>query len=217
MTCSGLQIPCSSPLFCILGSFSQTRAMSHRQGRSHGPTSVSPPWDPSSGTSAWVALDLPPPGCGVLAGAQAQGKLETPVTAPLGTSDDRCHRRSSQNCQQPSSLFLLPSGGIYYGFEKWISDKDWKTFMRLVGLEDIDIENCECENRNNVTEQHHQMLLRWRTQLGREASVFKLFAALRKMQLHMHLENIINGLLAEGILGRRGDTSQIRSGSGLGL
>lgn len=38
VTRSGLQIPCSSPLFCILGSFSQTRAMSHRQGRSHGPT-----------------------------------------------------------------------------------------------------------------------------------------------------------------------------------
>lgn len=79
--------------------------------------------------------------------------------------------------------------------------------MRLVGLEDIDIEKCERENRNDVTEQHHQMLLRWRTQLGRGASVFKLFAALHKMQLHMHLENIINGLLAEGILGRRGDTS----------
>ncbi|XP_048073336.1 tumor necrosis factor receptor superfamily member 10A-like isoform X2 [Ursus arctos] len=98
-------------------------------------------------------------------------------------------------------------GRIYYGFEERISDKDWKTFMRLVGLEDIDIEKCERENRNDVTEQHHQMLLRWRTQLGRGASVFKLFAALHKMQLHMHLENIINGLLAEGILGRRGDTS----------
>ncbi|XP_040494724.1 uncharacterized protein LOC103671064 [Ursus maritimus] len=98
-------------------------------------------------------------------------------------------------------------GRIYYGFEERISDKDWKTFMRLVGLEDIDIEKCERENGNDVTEQHHQMLLRWRTQLGRGASVFKLFAALHKMQLHMHLENIINGLLAEGILGRRGDTS----------
>ncbi|XP_040495553.1 tumor necrosis factor receptor superfamily member 1A-like isoform X1 [Ursus maritimus] len=106
-------------------------------------------------------------------------------------------------------------GRIYYGFEERISDKDWKTFMRLVGLEDIDIEKCERENRNDVTEQHHQMLLRWRTQLGRGASVFKLFAALHKMQLHMHLENIINGLLAEGILGRRGDTSDYTSGLGL--
>ncbi|XP_021540836.1 tumor necrosis factor receptor superfamily member 1A-like isoform X2 [Neomonachus schauinslandi] len=96
---------------------------------------------------------------------------------------------------------------IYYEFENRISDKHWKTFMRFIGLQDHDIDICECQNPGNLMEQHHQMLLRWRIQLGREASVFKLFAALHKMQLHMYLENIINGLVAEGILVRRSETA----------
>ncbi|XP_025733998.1 tumor necrosis factor receptor superfamily member 1A-like [Callorhinus ursinus] len=102
----------------------------------------------------------------------------------------------------------------YYEFEKTISDKHWKTFMRILGLKDSDIDICECQNPGNVMEQHHQMLLLWRTQLGREASVFKLFAALHKMQLHMYLENIINGLVAEGILVRRSETSDETFGTG---
>ncbi|XP_030878291.1 tumor necrosis factor receptor superfamily member 1A-like isoform X4 [Leptonychotes weddellii] len=96
---------------------------------------------------------------------------------------------------------------IYYEFENRISDKHWKTFMRFIGLQDHDIDICECQNPGNLMEQHHQMLLRWRIQLGREASVFKLFAALHKMQLHMYLENTINGLVAEGILVRRSETA----------
>lgn len=79
--------------------------------------------------------------------------------------------------------------------------------MRLIGLEEKDIETCKHENPDNLMEQHHKMLLRWRNKLGREASVFKLLAALHKMQLHMCLENIINVLLVEGILGRHGETS----------
>lgn len=96
---------------------------------------------------------------------------------------------------------------LYYEFEEMILDKNWKSLMRLIGLEEKDIETCEHENSDNLTEQHHKMLLRWRNKLGREASVFKLLAALHKMQLHMCLENIINVLLVEGILGRHAETS----------
>nr|XP_055168656.1 tumor necrosis factor receptor superfamily member 10B-like isoform X3 [Nyctereutes procyonoides] len=96
---------------------------------------------------------------------------------------------------------------LYYEFEEMILDKNWKSLMRLIGLEEKDIETCKHENPDNLMEQHHKMLLRWRNKLGREASVFKLLAALHKMQLHMCLENIINVLLVEGILGRHGETS----------
>lgn len=46
------------------------------------------------------------------------------------------------------------------------------------------------------------MLFTWRKKLGKKASVFRLLAALHKLELHMYLQNIINNLVAEGILGR---------------
>ncbi|XP_032214030.1 tumor necrosis factor receptor superfamily member 1A-like [Mustela erminea] len=97
---------------------------------------------------------------------------------------------------------------IYYKFESSISDRDWKPFMRFLGLGDSDIDNCECQYPGDVMEQHHQMLRVWKTRTGSGASVFGLLAALRKMQLQMPLENIINWLLDEGLLGRRAETSE---------
>ncbi|XP_045872065.1 tumor necrosis factor receptor superfamily member 1A-like [Meles meles] len=96
---------------------------------------------------------------------------------------------------------------ISYTFERSISDKDWRPFVRFLGLEDSDIDNCESQYPGDVMEQHHRMLLLWRTRLGRDASVFRLLAALRKMRLLMYLENITNWLLDEGLLGRRAETS----------
>ncbi|XP_044115916.1 tumor necrosis factor receptor superfamily member 1A-like [Neovison vison] len=97
---------------------------------------------------------------------------------------------------------------IYYKFESSISDRDWKPFMRFLGLGDSDIDNCESQYPGDVMEQHHQMLRVWRTRTGSGASVFGLLAALHKMQLRMPLENIINWLLDEGLLGRRAETSE---------
>lgn len=79
--------------------------------------------------------------------------------------------------------------------------------MRLIGLDETDIDSCECENPGNLTEQRHKMLLTWRKKLGKDASVFKLLAALHKLGLQMYLQNIINNLVAEGILGRHVGTS----------
>ena len=73
--------------------------------------------------------------------------------------------------------------------------------MRFAGLEENDIVICEHENPGNLMEQHHRMLLRWQSKLGRTASPFRLLAALGRMQLRECLENIINKLVAENILG----------------
>lgn len=73
--------------------------------------------------------------------------------------------------------------------------------MRFAGLEENDIVICEHENPGNLMEQHHRMLLRWQSKLGRAASPFRLLAALGRMQLRECLENIINKLVAENILG----------------
>lgn len=95
---------------------------------------------------------------------------------------------------------LFPDTRIFYEFEHSIPEKDWKMFVRLVGLKENDIEMCEHENPGNLMEQRHQMLRRWKDKRGREASVFRLLAALRKMERQTHLQNIVNRLLAEKIL-----------------
>ncbi|XP_042814145.1 tumor necrosis factor receptor superfamily member 1A-like [Panthera tigris] len=96
---------------------------------------------------------------------------------------------------------------IHYEFVKSGMGNDWKMFMRLIGLDETDIDSCECENPGNLMEQRHRMLFTWRKKLGKEASVFKLLAALHKLGLQMYLQNIINNLVAEGILGRHVGTS----------
>ncbi|XP_032255450.1 tumor necrosis factor receptor superfamily member 1A-like isoform X4 [Phoca vitulina] len=150
----------------------------------------------------------------VLGGSPAAPEQALPTAAPAapGPQDRPEAAPSLRTLEQEyeTKYFVTDTSNedrIYYEFEKRISDKHWKTFMRFIGLQDHDIDICECQNPGNLMEQHHQMLLRWRIQLGREASVFKLFAALHKMQLHMYLENIINGLVAEGILVRRSETA----------
>lgn len=100
---------------------------------------------------------------------------------------------------------LFPDTRIYYEFEHSIPEKDWKTFIRLVGLKEHDIEFCEHENPGNSMEQRHKMLLRWKDRLGREATVFKLLAALHKMGLQTYLQNIINKLVTEKILVKRAE------------
>ncbi|XP_043437920.1 tumor necrosis factor receptor superfamily member 10B-like isoform X3 [Prionailurus bengalensis] len=96
---------------------------------------------------------------------------------------------------------------IHYEFVKSSTGNDWKMFMRLIGLDETDIDSCECENPGNLMEQRHKMLFTWRKKLGKDASVFKLLAALHKLGLQMYLQNIINNLVAEGILGRHVGTS----------
>ncbi|KAM5224828.1 tumor necrosis factor receptor superfamily member 1A-like isoform 2-T2 [Hipposideros larvatus] len=95
---------------------------------------------------------------------------------------------------------------IYYEFGHKVPESHWKMLMRFVGLEDNDIEICEHENPGNLMEQHHKMLLSWRNKLGREASVFKLMAALHQMELHVYLQNIVNKLVADNIFGRHAET-----------
>ncbi|XP_030878290.1 tumor necrosis factor receptor superfamily member 1A-like isoform X3 [Leptonychotes weddellii] len=149
-----------------------------------------------------------------LGGSPAAPEQALPTAAPAapGPQDRPKAAPSLRTLEQEyeTEYFVADTSNedrIYYEFENRISDKHWKTFMRFIGLQDHDIDICECQNPGNLMEQHHQMLLRWRIQLGREASVFKLFAALHKMQLHMYLENTINGLVAEGILVRRSETA----------
>lgn len=102
---------------------------------------------------------------------------------------------------------LFPDMKIYYAFEHSIPEKDWKMFMRLVGLKETDIEICEHENPRNLMEQRHQMLRRWKGTQGKGASIFKLMAALHKMGLQTYLQNIINKLVAEKILVKRAEAS----------
>ncbi|XP_006911048.1 tumor necrosis factor receptor superfamily member 10B-like isoform X3 [Pteropus alecto] len=96
---------------------------------------------------------------------------------------------------------------IYFAFEHSIPEKDWKMFMRLVGLKETDIEICEHENPRDLMEQHYQMLRRWKGTQGKGASMFKLMAALHKMELQTYLQNIINKLVAEKILVKRAEAS----------
>ncbi|XP_053418413.1 tumor necrosis factor receptor superfamily member 10B-like [Nycticebus coucang] len=91
---------------------------------------------------------------------------------------------------------------IFYEIGHEVPKGTWKMFMRFIRLEENEIEICEEENPGNVMEQRQKMLLRWRNNQGKDSSVFKLMAALHKLQLDMPLQNIINRLVAEDILGR---------------
>ncbi|XP_012613177.2 uncharacterized protein LOC105867538 isoform X1 [Microcebus murinus] len=95
---------------------------------------------------------------------------------------------------------------IYYVIGREVPRSNWKMFMRFIQLGENEIEICEHGNQGNVMEQHHQMLLRWRNNLGKDGSVFKLMAALHQMELDGHVQNIINKLIAENILGRHPGT-----------
>ncbi|KAM9221057.1 uncharacterized protein PS065_009649 [Dugong dugon] len=97
---------------------------------------------------------------------------------------------------------------IYYEFGNEVLGSNWKKLMRFIGLEENEIEICERENPGDVLEQRYKMFLRWRNRWGREASSFKLMAALHKMELNMSLETIISKLVADDILGRRETQNQ---------
>lgn len=127
-----------------------------------------------------------------------------PVPSPRGRRD-RLQQMLPAPSRNVKTIFLpvcslFPDTRIFYEFEHSIPEKDWKMFVRLVGLKENDIEMCEHENPGNLMEQRHQMLRRWKDKRGREASVFRLLAALRKMERQTHLQNIVNRLLAEKIL-----------------
>ncbi|XP_070086386.1 tumor necrosis factor receptor superfamily member 1A isoform X2 [Equus caballus] len=94
----------------------------------------------------------------------------------------------------------------YYIFGQEVTPSKWNMFMTLIGLEGNEIERCRYENQGNLIEVHHEMLVMWRSKLGREASIFKLMAALHQMQLRTCLENIINKLIAENILAKHAET-----------
>ncbi|KAF6104532.1 hypothetical protein HJG60_011432 [Phyllostomus discolor] len=111
--------------------------------------------------------------------------------------------------QQYEQKYVLKDGSpeatnrIYFEFGQEVPKTSWRMFMRLAGLEENDIVICEHENPGNLAEQHHRMLLRWQSKLGRAASPFRLMAVLCKMQLRECLENIINKLVTEDILGSK--------------
>ncbi|XP_062051619.1 tumor necrosis factor receptor superfamily member 25-like isoform X1 [Lepus europaeus] len=96
----------------------------------------------------------------------------------------------------------------YYHFACEVPGDRWNMLMRFVGLQENEIGNCEEENPRNVVEQRYRMLVLWRDRQGSRATVFRLMAALQKLQADMPLQNILNKLVADGILEKRhgGDT-----------
>ncbi|XP_069327934.1 tumor necrosis factor receptor superfamily member 25-like isoform X2 [Eulemur rufifrons] len=125
----------------------------------------------------------------------------TKATAPLGDLEQGYAQKyflKDKSCDATNR--------IYYEIGHEVPESNWKMFMRFIQLEENEIEICEHENPGNVMEQHHKMLLRWRNNLGKDSSVFKLMAALHKMGLDGPLQNIISKLLAENILGRHAGT-----------
>lgn len=188
-----------------------------REGRA-GPA-LSPPSTPLFRVPWSLLPDVPAPvtqapwpvtasGCLPVASSLLRGQLLRwlPVPGEGGDSDSGCDLCLPEMETVLSWFFSLPAiNRLYYEFGQ-VPDSYWKMFMRFVGLEENDIDICEHENPGSVMEQHHQMLLRWRNKLGREASAFKLLAALHKLGRHADLHNIINNLVAENILGRHAET-----------
>ncbi|XP_046507723.1 uncharacterized protein LOC124234416 [Equus quagga] len=129
---------------------------------------------------------------------------------PKGLAEQ--HRSLSSLEQEYEQTYFLKdtssnaTSQTYYIFGQEVTPSKWNMFMTLIGLEGNEIERCRYENRGNLIEVHHEMLITWRSKLGREASIFKLMAALHQMRLRTCLENIINKLIAENILAKHAET-----------
>lgn len=186
-----------------------------RHGRNQNPscagpglTSVSWPLRllPSVG-SAGVAQRLPRPGPGRAGWCAALGRGgDASGTAPPGSRVTVRAPRAFQKCKQTLPFCFSATSQTYYIFGQEVTPSKWNMFMTLIGLEGNEIERCRYENRGNLIEVHHEMLITWRSKLGREASIFKLMAALHQMRLRTCLENIINKLIAENILAKHAET-----------
>ncbi|XP_070086387.1 tumor necrosis factor receptor superfamily member 1A isoform X3 [Equus caballus] len=164
-----------------------------------------------------LALD---PGAGSCPGLSEdpEESIELQVTAicvpgahgPQGLAEQ--HRSLSSLEQEYEQTYFLKdtssktTSQTYYIFGQEVTPSKWNMFMTLIGLEGNEIERCRYENQGNLIEVHHEMLVMWRSKLGREASIFKLMAALHQMQLRTCLENIINKLIAENILAKHAET-----------
>ncbi|XP_058382118.1 tumor necrosis factor receptor superfamily member 10B-like isoform X2 [Diceros bicornis minor] len=149
----------------------------------------------------------------VVATAAPEQELQSHVPAACGPQGQAETAPSLRRLEQEykQKYFLKDTSSDFssltcLAFEREVPPNDWKMFMRLIGLEENDIEICKYENPGNLMEERHKMLLMWRNKLGREASIFRLLAALYTLGLHECLQNIINRLVAENILGRHADT-----------
>ncbi|XP_075423776.1 tumor necrosis factor receptor superfamily member 1A-like [Ascaphus truei] len=83
---------------------------------------------------------------------------------------------------------------IFYTFIDEVPNKDWKRFMRIIGLKNNDIDHMISDNPHDVKERNFGMLSSWRNKLGRDATKDKLFNALDQMGLGGCKENIMNNL-----------------------
>lgn len=153
-------------------------------------------------------------------GPTGPGQAPLPDPAAQGAGNQTKATASLQELEQEYAeqyvLMDTSSAGIsacYYHFTCEVPRDKWNMLMRFVGLQENEIDNCEEEKPKNVVEQRYRMLALWRERQGGRASVFRLLAALQKLQADMPLQNTLNKLVAEGILGKRhgGDTPHAAS------
>ncbi|XP_054426649.1 tumor necrosis factor receptor superfamily member 1A-like [Pteronotus mesoamericanus] len=166
-------------------------------------TCPGPSEDPEGGIQRQVVVDggsgaAPEPILQTQAPAAPGRPGQAGVVAPISVLEQEYQQNYVLKDRSPEAIYT-----IYCVFGQEVPQSHWRMFMRFVGLEENDIDICEQENWGNVAEQHYQMLRRWQSKQGRAASPFRLLAALRKLQLHECLENVINKLVDGGILGSK--------------
>ncbi|XP_066439547.1 tumor necrosis factor receptor superfamily member 10B-like isoform X2 [Eleutherodactylus coqui] len=72
---------------------------------------------------------------------------------------------------------------VYICLKETVPPSRWKELIRLLGLADVNIETISMDYQNDVSEQNYQMLLAWRKQEGRRATVGAIYDVLKVMKL----------------------------------
>ncbi|XP_036136927.1 uncharacterized protein LOC118643128 [Molossus molossus] len=153
------------------------------------------------------------PGEAVELMVMSRGSKTTPELSPRAVPD--AHRSLSWASlrrleQEYKQKYILKDESydaintLYHEFRQKLPEHDWKIFMNFVGTEENGAEVCDHDNPGTLMEPHHQITVCLKEDTGRV--VFRLMAVLHQRGLHEPLQNIINMLIAENIIGSHAET-----------
>nr|XP_034995687.1 tumor necrosis factor receptor superfamily member 1A-like [Zootoca vivipara] len=134
------------------------------------------------------------------ANSNARGSETTPLQTTGSSEEVQVSTEQRRN--------LVPANGkdqmtaLRLAFDIFIKEvplRDWKRFMRALGLLDNDIDTIALMHVGDMKEQHFQMLRTWHDMNGKGASLDSLLEALCNMDLKGIEDKIRAALIAQGL------------------
>lgn len=106
----------------------------------------------------------------------------------------------SEYTGHPLSFTFADWSRLYLCLKETIPASRWKELVRLLGLAETEIDVLSLDHKNDVCELNYQMLLAWRKQEGRRATVDAICHVLDAMKLGGCAHRIRDALKDKGIV-----------------